>query len=439
VILFPLAHGIGGVQDLPLPRWLFLYGAAVVLVLSFAALALLWRRSLLDEPGTPAPRWLDRFVRSGALRVVAGGAALFLFAVVLVAAAVGDRSTATNIAPVSVWVVFALVVPVLSVLLGNVWALACPWRAAADGAAWLAGRGGLRWRPLAYPERAGRWPAALLLFGFTALELVYSNPSDPRVLAVAIGLYSWIAWLGMLTFGRDAWIRRGEAFAVYFGLLSRLAPVGVEGGRLVVRRPLGSVSHREEPPGTVAIVAVMLGSVAFDGTQRTSFWQDRLSAASSRTLLNFVGLALAVVLVALTFRLAVRAAELLSGNRADLANAFVASLIPIAFAYVVAHYFSLVVTEGQLVIPLASDPLGRGWDLFGTAGYQLNLQPVSPHGIWYVQCGALVIGHVLGLAVAHDRAISLARSARAATLSQVPLLCLMVLYTVGGLWLLSSG
>ncbi|MDQ5821889.1 MAG: hypothetical protein M3540_10645 [Actinomycetota bacterium] len=432
-----LAHGIGGVKDLPIPGWLFLYGAAVVLIVSFAALAVLWKRSLLDEPGRPAPAWLDALARSRALRVTTGTVSLFLFAVVLVAALIGGPSTATNIAPVFVWVIFALLVPALSVLVGNIWALVSPWRAAADAVAWLAERAGLRGRPVDYPDRLGLWPAAALLFAFTALELVYPDASNPRVLAVAIVLYSWVAWLGMLTFGREAWLRGGEAFAVYFRLLSRLAPLGLEDGRLVLRRPLAGVSRQDEPPGTIAIVAVMLGSVAFDGFQRTSFWQDR--TATSKTLLNFVGLTVAVAVVALTFLLAVRAAQVASRHRAGLAKAFAGSLIPIAFAYVVAHYFSLVLGEGQRAIPLASDPFGRGWDLFGTADFQLRLQPVSPNTIWYVQCGALVIGHVLGLAVAHDRAVGLFASARTATLTQVPLLALMVLYTVGGLWLLSSG
>ena len=53
------------------------------------------------------------------------------------------------------------------------------------------------------------------------------------------------------------------------------------------------------------------------------------------------------------------------------------------------------------------------------------------------QVAALVVGHVAGLAIAHDRAVALFDDRRAALRSQYPMLALMVLYTVGGLWLLS--
>jgi hypothetical protein len=114
-------------------------------------------------------------------------------------------------------------------------------------------------------------------------------------------------------------------------------------------------------------------------------------------------------------------------------------LVPIAAAYLVAHYFSLFVIQGQFIITLASDPFGRGWDLFGTIDFAPNLAIVSPNMVWYVQVGALVVGHVAGLAIAHDRAVTVFEDRRAALRSQYPMLALMVLYTVGGLWLLSRG
>jgi hypothetical protein len=204
-------------------------------------------------------------------------------------------------------------------------------------------------------------------------------------------------------------------------------------------------------PGTLAFVAVMLGSVAFDGFSRTTWWQDRrydwtspLVAESPRladlvgTLVNAGGLVVMIGAVALAYILAVNAAESLVRTKRDLARAFLASLVPIALAYVVAHYFSLLVLQGQFLLPLASDPLGRGWDLFGTAGDVPSLGALSPNAVWYVQVAALVVGHVIGLVLAHDRAVALFPQ-RGAVLTQYPLLALMVLYTVGGLWLLSSG
>jgi hypothetical protein len=239
---------------------------------------------------------------------------------------------------------------------------------------------------------------------------------------------------------------------VYFGLLSRIAPFGVRDGRVVARRPLSALARRGEAPGTVAFVAVMLGSVAFDGFSRTAWWQERLysidaSLALERPRLadlaltgfNLLGLAAAVALVALVFLVAVECARVVSRGRDPLAEAFVSSLVPIALAYAVAHYFSLFVLQGQVARRLVSDPFGYGWDLFGTRDFQANLTALSPNTIWYVQVVALVVGHVLGLVLAHDRAVALFRSPGVALRTQYAMLVLMIAYTVGGLWLLSNG
>jgi hypothetical protein len=345
----------------------------------------------------------------------------------------------------------------LVILFGNVWSVLNPWRAAADAVAWLGERAGVRWAPpLQIPERVGRWPAAILLALFTALELAYPHSSTPRTLAVAIGAYSWVTWLGMAAVGREAWLRHGEAFNVYFGLLARLSPFGVterQGRRVVVvRTPSSPLAVREDMPGTLPFVAVMLGSVAFDGFSRTTWWQERIFSIESELVLesprlsdlavtgfNIVGLIGAVALVALVYLLAVEGARLAAGQRASLAEDFLGSLVPIALAYAVAHYFSLFVLQGQVTWRLISDPFGWGWDLFGTRDYQARLDILTPNLVWYVQVGALVVGHVLGLMIAHDRAVALFRRPGLALRTQYAMLVLMVAYTVAGLWLLSNG
>ena len=452
-----LAHGIGGLRDLPVPTWLFYYGAALVLLLSFIALWALWTKPRLEQlaRGRPLPDWLPRVLLSRTMRIALGAIGFGLFLLVAAAALVGKPSPTENIAPTFVYVLFWLGVVVLVVLFGNVWAWLNPWRAGADAVAWIAERLGVSWEPpFDYPERLGRWPAAVLLLAFAALELAYVEPADPRTLALAIYLYSGMTWLGMLAFGRRAWLENGEAFAVYFGLLSRLSPFAVreaEGERqLVVRPPLLSVSLRGAGPGTLALVAVMLGTVAFDGFSRTSWWIDRRYdviislgdssrlADAAATLFNVAGLVILVVAVAVAYTLAVQAAERLS-SQTSLSSLFLASLVPISLAYLVAHYFSLLYYQAQAAIPLASDPFGRGWDLFGTVGYLPNFGALSANFIWYVQVAALVVGHVVGLVLAHDRAVSIAGSPRLAVATQYPMLVLMVFYTVGGLWLLSAG
>jgi hypothetical protein len=439
VTLLPLAHGIGSVQDPPIPMWLAYYGGAAVLVLSFAALGALWKTPRLERERlrTLIP------IPSAALRVLLGVLGLGLFVVVFAAALVGERSVGTNIAPTFIWVIFWLGLLPLTILLGNIWAWLNPWRAAADFVAWCWRRARLEWEPpFTYPERLGRWPAAFLLLCFAALELAYTDPSDPRMLALAVAIYSWVTWVGMAAFGRDVWLRAGEAFTTYFGLISRLSILTLRDGRLALRAPLHNVARARERPGTVAFVAVMLGSVAFDGFSRTSFWQDRLFRIESELAaiaFNLVGLVVGVAFVAVAYVAAVEVARRIGSEPARLEQAFIGSLIPIAIAYVVAHYATSLLVQGQLLIPLASDPFGYGWDLFGTLDYRVNVQPLSADQVWYLQTGALVLGHVLGLVIAHDKALALFGSTKVALRTQYAMLALMVLYTVGGLWLLSRG
>ena len=452
-----LAHGIGGVRDLPVPVWLFYYGAGIVLGASFVALAVLWRRPLLERLGSgrPLPERLQRIILSPALRVLLAACSLGLLVLIWLAALIGKDSATTNFAPTFVYVVFWLGLVPLSVLFGNVWSVLNPWRAAADGAAWISTHlGGEYVPPFEYPSRLGRFPAAILLLAFATLELCYIDPSSPRVLALAIFVYSWITWTGMAAFGRAAWLDGGEAFTSYFGLLSRCSPFVRRGDRIALRPPLTGLGPVLRAPGTVAFVAVMLGSVAFDGFSRASIWQkryynvqidfiDRPSLADLiGMLMNLGGLLGMVLLVYLAFTVAVRAAGSIGREEErlePLSNAFVSSLVPIALVYAVAHYFSLFVLQGQVAIKLASDPFGWGWNLLGTSGFQPDFGVLTPKMIWYAQVGALLTGHMAGLAVAHDRAVSLFRSARLAVATQYPMLALMVAYTVGGMWILHQG
>jgi hypothetical protein len=449
-----LAHGIGGIRDLPVPAWLFFYGAGIVLGVSFAALAVLWKRPLLDRlrRGRPLSEGLERVLFSPALRIVLGAVSVFLFGLVWLAAAIGTTSGATNLAPTFIYVVFWLGLVPLSIVFGNVWSVLNPWKAVADGVAWAWDRLGLSYSPpFEYPARWGRWPAAILLLCFATLELAYVDPSNPRSLALAIFIYSWITWVGMATVGRRDWLENGEAFTSYFGLLARVSPLAREEGRLVVRWPCSGLSLEPRRPGTIAFLSVMLGSVAFDGFSRTQIWQDRYYqvqvdllenpslADLAGIMMNLGGLLAAVLAVGLLFEAAVWSAGWIGRSHRRLGNSFVLSLVPIALVYAVAHYFSLLILQGQVAIKLASDPFGWGWDVLGTRSFSPDFTILGPNTIWYVQVGALVAGHVAGLAVAHDRAVGLFRPSRVAIATQYPMLALMIAYTVGGLWLLSQG
>jgi hypothetical protein len=450
-----LAHGIGGVRDLPIPESFFFISAAFVLVVSFVLLGVLWRRPLLERhaDGRILPRALQAVLLSRVLRVLLQAVSVALLGLALAAAFFGTSLELLNFTPTFVYVVFWLGLPLLSVTLGDVWRVLSPWRAIADATVWAIELTGRTARPVLDPtERFGRYPAAAALFAFVALELAHPRPAYPRTLGVAIAIYSYWALAGMAVFGRDTWTRCGEGFAVAFGLLARIAPFAVRDGAIVVRWPLTGLAGADRIPGTLVVVAVMLGSTSFDGFSRSTTWQNLLGDVRAAladeplwtidlatTLVSMAGLAGLVGAVVATYLLAVEGARRLTRAPRSLAPDFVLPLVPIAFAYLVAHYFSLFVIQGQFIYSLMSDPFGRGWDLFGTVDFAPNLTIVSPETVWYVQNASLVLGHVAGLAIAHDRAVALFESRGDALRSQYPMLALMVLYTLGGLWLLLQG
>ncbi len=448
------AHGLGGITNLPVPGWLFLVGGGTVLVVSFIALGVLWQEPRLGAPGDgrPFPRMLRAVLGSRALAIALQALGVALFLLVWTAAAFGPERVILNLAPTFVYVVFWVGMTVLVVCVGNVWVAVDPWRAVGDGVAGGARRLGLRRRPRSYPARFGVWPAWGLLLGFITLELVYKDPADPRMLAIAIAVYSAVTWSGTIVYGREAWRRNGDGFALYFELLSRIALLGSrdrDGRReLILRRPLSALTFVDRRPGALAFVALMLGSVAFDGFSRSSWWQNRIFDIRSAIAdperadlvvmaVNFALLMLSIAIIATAYGIAVHAAQRIAGPGADLRGVFLGSLVPIAFVYAFAHYLTYLLVQGQFALPRLSDPYGRGWDLLGAADFQPKLDVLSPNQTWYTQVIALVIGHVVALVVAHDRAVALVSPAQRAMRTQYAMLALMVLYTVGGMWLLS--
>jgi hypothetical protein len=423
-----------------------------VLVLSFVALGVLWKRPQLEPraDGRPLPPALERVIRSWGVRVVFGAISAALLVLIFLTALIGEPSSAQNLSPTFVLIVFWLGLVPVQVVLGNVWRVLNPWLAVADAVAWVWGRLGQTWTPpLAYPARLGVWPAAFALFCFAAFELAYAEPGNPRALALGIALYSYAMWFGMAACGRRTWDEHGNGFTVYFGLLARLSPFGERDGRLVVRTPTSGLAGADPTPGLLAFVAVTLGTVGFDGFSRATFWQNLradleepyIIDAPGTAELIATGLALGgmlawVLLVACAYLVATKLAERTIGARGSLVPDFVLSLVPVALVYAVAHYFTYLLTRGQDAISLASDPFGYGWDLFGTLDYVSPIAVFSPNTVWYIQVAVLIAGHVAGLAVAHDRAVSIA-SERDALRSQYAMLGLMVVYTLAGMWLVT--
>jgi hypothetical protein len=264
-------------------------------------------------------------------------------------------------------------------------------------------------------------------------------------------VYTTITLIAMACFGTEAWTSRGEAFSVYFNLFSRISALTVKDRRLGLRRPLSGIAALKPLPGTAAVLIVMIGNVMFDGASEGKPWVDvapdiqdffvdvGFSLATSLELTFSVGMLIALGIVSAIYAIGVAGVHSIDHRpTVTSARSFVHTLVPIAAVYVLAHYFSLLTYNGQAIASLSSDPLGKGWDLFGAAGSTINYGIVGATTIWYVQVGVLVAGHVCGLVLAHDRALALYGKARAATTSQYWMLAVMVAFTTFGLFLLSQ-
>jgi hypothetical protein len=444
------AHGVQGRADTPVPIEAFFLVAAIVLVVSFVGLSFGWSKPKLSSyKWVQAPQFIQTTVLSTVTLWIFRLTTLVIFSVVLFAAMFGSTTLGSNIAPLVVFVVWWIALVPVAGLFGNVWRSINPWITIAKI---------LRFKSdsdKTLPKWVGVWPSAVILLLFAWLELVFPTPAEPRLIAFILISYSVLTLWGMKRYGTESWLDSCEGFSVYSGLLAHISPVEVRDGKLGFRAPFVAATRMRKEPGVVGVISVLIATVTYDGLSTSSFWKLRDIAASERlidlglndfqagVLIGTIGLIGSLVVFSILFE----TCSYLSGKIANwkytstgrVAVAFAHSMIPIAFAYFVAHYFTLFVFQSQDLIRLASDPFGFGWNLFGTSDSRINFQLVSAEVIWAVQTIAIVVGHVLGLAYAHDRALEIARNHKEAIKSQYPMLFLMVLLTVAGLWSLSAG
>lgn len=451
------AHGFGPRYELPLPLAVYLSGAALAVFASFLAMAWFSRHgySVANAPRfdllATAP---GRALASAPLLFVLRLGAVALFVFVVAAGLLGTQSPLKNIAPAFVWALWWVGMTYISALAGDLWALLNPldtlfrWAEAAYARLRPGRRLSLE---LPYPQAAGSWPAAALFLLFSWMELVWEGADRPASLCAAIAAYAALTWVGMFVFGRREWLRRGEVFAIVFGLLARFSPTEVRasgGRREWSLRPyaVGLLTPEPLSPSQIALVVFMLAAVSFDGFRDTALWagwvaavseQGRISAAVVHTLGLLAAPLLLLAAYVLVCRLMVRLAnDAQSWSKA--AGLFVLTLVPIAIAYHLAHYLSFLVTALQYAIPLVSDPLGSGWDLFGGATHFVRPGIVDAKTVWYVAVPAIVIAHVLAVCLAHLLALREFPGRRAALRSQYPMVALMLAYTMGSLWLIAQ-
>lgn len=456
------AHTFGTVYNLPVPFWMYAYGATAALVVSFAIVAFF---AAVPTAGTAA-RGVDRTTGSTArvgwqwLTLVRLLSVLML-ALAIVAGFVGTQIPSANVNMTLFWIVFVLGCFYLTALCGDVYGLANPWRALCTFIE-LASPKAFRPR-VPYPSWLAYYPSLVLYGAFIWIELF--GHSQPRSLAVGLLAYTAINLAGATIVGKDAWFRHGEFFAVMFRLAGKIAPIeyvketgAVERYVIRLRKPvLGLLDEPPEHGSLLLFVLFMLSSTAFDGIHETLpwvnvFWKDiypTLAALTKRPYLDLVGfyyywqwamLVMSPFVYLVIYLFFVWLAKVFAASSVPvrtLALQFAFSLVPIAFVYHITHYYTLLVSQGVNIVRLISDPFGFGWNLFGTADSIATPIVLDASGVWHTQVSLILAGHIVGVYLAHIEALRNFPNPRRAIVSQLPMLLLMVLLTTAGLWILS--
>ncbi|MBO6900827.1 MAG: hypothetical protein JJ864_05715 [Rhizobiaceae bacterium] len=437
-----------------LPTDYYLFGGAAAVALSFAVLVVLppqaLARLLSERLRLIGARFDGRFVTSMA--------SFIIVACLWYAGLFGSRDPLSNPLPLVFWTVFWVGFTLLVGIAGNLWCWLEPWYGPSRLILIVLGRRDVP-PPLKLPIWIGSGGALILLFGFGWFELVFPSPDDPAFLAKVLIAYWLFNLAGIFAFGHGEWTKRVELFSVFFGMISRLAPFqhrgggdGAHGG-VFLRFP-GAKAADSDPlaPGATLFLLLALATVSFDGLMRTFFWLDLIGVnplefpgRSAVVFSNTAGLGGMFAALSALFVFAVWSGNRIAGASVGVAascGSLVWSIVPIALAYHFSHYLGVLVINGQYAFAAISDPLSKGWNIFGTAGFHVAAAATAGYDaawvIWNLQSAAIIGGHLLAVILAHALASRIHGSAPRTTLSQIPLAILMVGYTVFGLWLLSS-
>ncbi len=467
------AHAVGGTFELPVPLWLYLAGAGAAVAASFVVLALASRGSPKTAAIVQIPASLERVARL----VLRALGMVWWYGAIAVGLVIGDISP---LPAVLLWIGIWVGLPIVAVLIGNPWPSLSPFRTTFAALEWLARRAGADRLDLglAYPPGLARWPAVGLLAIAIWVELVLPGGEVAGTVALLMLSYTVITLGGMLSVGSAAWLRHGELFEVLLGWFGRIGPIGRisadpalcagcdegcdpsrcldcpecattadDGERHAVLRPWAAGLLDVGRPGVsdATFILLALAGVTYDGLQETTIggWlfdlvygplSSLLGPTDARTFLLAETAELALVFGAFLvgFTLVVRAARLLGASDrprplgADLGR-YAVTLLPIAGGYLIAHYFTLLI-QGIVWLPsLILDPLM-------SLAPQLDAIPVAL--VWYTSVGAIVIGHVIGIVLAHR--LAQADAPGRSTLAGLPLVGLMIGYTVLSLWIIAA-
>lgn len=449
-----MAHSFGALYNLPVPFWMYLYGGAGAMVLSFLVFTYFLdkKRASVSELDVNEYKTISlskysffrKFDNKFFMNLLKG-VSLFLFLLTIFSGFIGENSSYSNFNMTFFWVIFVLGLTYVSALIGNVYSSVNPWKILTN---FFVGKDS---QPIfEYSKSFGYYPALLFYFIFIWLELI--GETNPLKLSFILIVYTIINDIGVIMIGKEAWFKYCEFFSVFFRLVSKIAPFEYVDGKFYLRMPfVGLLKESAEHFSLAAFSLFMLSSTAFDGFKETVYWfrfywkyldetVRPILGTSSYALYETFGLILSLFLFIGFYLLLIYLSKVIAKSEKstiDLSLKFVFSLIPIALVYHVAHYYTIIFSEGPNIFRLFLDPFGFGWNPLGIENYPQGII-VGANFVWHSQVAFILLGHIVSVYLTHKVAMNLFSNSKRPFLSQIPMLILMIVYTMAGLWILSQ-
>ncbi len=445
------AHSFGKLYNLPVPFWMYLYGGAGALIISFLIIGYFFNKTPLNlkypiydlSKVTPF-----NFLVKKEFLIVLKVTSIVLFLFTIFTGLIGKDISYVNFNMPFFWIIFVLLFAYLTAIIGNVYAVINPWKNIIESLERV-----LKEKFIGvynYPKSLSFFPALFFYFLFIWIELF--GQTGPLKLSLLLIQYSIINFTGVFLIGKDNWFHYCEFFSVFFRLISKLSPIEYISGRLLLRPPfIGLLKDKPKRLSLLLFILFMLSSTAFDGFKETIIWYNFYAniketlypvfGSSSYQIFQTTGLLFSPILFFVIYFVLITFVKIVTREKVkteELMLQFTYSLIPIALVYNMAHYYTLILTEGQIFIRILSDPFGFGWNLFNTGNFPLNLNLIDAGITWHVQVILILTGHIISVYIAHFIALQAFPSHKKALLSQLPMIFLMVAYTIIGLWILAQ-
>ena len=433
-------HAFGEDFSLPLPIWMFMFAAVAALVLSFLIASFLYDSKQEEAKLYTIAHKTELFSFLGKLL----GTLLLLLTIAT--GFFGSQFASLNISVTFFWVIFLVGFTYVTAILGNVWKFINPFRTLIELAEKTSHKA---FTPrISYPAKLGYFPALLIYIAIIWLELLFDRfGTTPGNISLMLSGYVVLSLVGAYIIGKDIWFRYVDFFSVYFRLIAKLSPLAYRQGSIILRWPFSGLMDNDKKSFSLLLfILFMLSSTSFDGFTETKQYDSLRSSLpgfifESPLLYGTILLILSPLILFFVYVAFMVVAKIVTRTKLsvlDLSYKFAYTLIPIAIGYNIAHYFTYLLINGQNIVKLASDPFNVGMDIFGTADFEPNITFLSPYTQWYIQVGAIIIGHIAAVYIAHKVALGIFTNRRQAIISQLPVMGLMILYTLLSLWIIAQ-